>query len=123
MLLGFQIWPCHPSVYGNHFDTMLAVVRACEQAGLDSAWMADHLMFQDAERPEQETPVLECFTVLGAIAASTARIRLGQLVVGVPYRNPALLAKLCATLDVISHGRSIVGLGAAWHEPEFTAYG
>ena len=123
MLLGFQIWPCHPGRYGNHFDTMLAVVRACEQAGLDSAWMADHLMFQDAERPEQETPVLECFTALGALAATTAHIRLGQLVVGVPYRNPALLAKLCATLDVISHGRSIVGLGAAWHEPEFTAYG
>ena len=66
---------------------------------------------------------MECFTILGAIAARTNRIRIGELVTGVPYRNPALLAKICATLDVISHGRTIVGLGAAWHEPEFTAYG
>ena len=68
-------------------------------------------------------PILECFVTLGAIAAATSRIRIGELVVGVPYRNPALLAKMCATLDVVSHGRSIIGLGAAWHEPEFTAYG
>lgn len=123
MLMGLQLRPHHPGEHGNHFDTTLAVVRACEQAGLDSAWMADHFMFADRERPEKEVPVLECFVALGALAAATNRIRLGQLVAGVPYRNPALLAKMCATLDVISHGRSIVGLGAAWHEQEFTAYG
>ncbi len=123
MLMGLQLRPHHPSEHGNHFDTTLAVVRACEQAGLDSVWMADHFMFADAEHPEKEVPVLECFVTLGALAAATSRIRLGQLVAGVPYRNPALLAKMCATLDVISHGRSIVGLGAAWHEGEFTAYG
>jgi alkanesulfonate monooxygenase SsuD/methylene tetrahydromethanopterin reductase-like flavin-dependent oxidoreductase (luciferase family) len=61
--------------------------------------------------------------VLGGIAARTSRIRIGELVVGVPYRNPALLAKMMTTLDVMSNGRSIVGLGAAWHEPEFRAYG
>jgi F420-dependent oxidoreductase-like protein len=116
MKMGLQIWPCYPSKYGNHFDTLLALVQACEQAGLDSVWMPDHFMF------EQE-PVMESFVVLGAIAAATRRIRMGQLVTGMPYRNPALLAKMCATLDVISHGRSIAGLGAAWHEPEFTAYG
>lgn len=123
MQMGLQLWPCHPSEYGNHFDTLLAVVHACEQAGLDSVWMPDHFMFPDEEHPEKEVPLMECFVVLGAIAAATSRIRIGELVVGVPYRNPALLAKMCATLDVISHGRSIVGLGAAWHEPEFTAYG
>jgi F420-dependent oxidoreductase-like protein len=123
MQLGLQIWPCYPSEYGNHFDTLLAVVQACEHAGLDSVWMPDHFMFQDEEHPEKEVPVMECFVMLGAIAAMTSRIRIGELVVGVPYRNPALLAKICATLDVISHGRSMVGLGAAWHEPEFTAYG
>ena len=123
MRLGLQLWPCYPSEHGNHFDTLLAVVRACEQAGLDSVWMADHFMFPDAEHPEKDVPILECFVTLGAIAAATSRIRIGELVVGVPYRNPALLAKLCATLDVVSHGRSIVGLGAAWHEPEFAAYG
>jgi F420-dependent oxidoreductase-like protein len=102
---------------------MLTVVQACEQAGLDSVWMPDHFMFPDAENPAKEKPVMEAFVVLGAFAAATSRIRIGELVVGVPYRNPALLAKMCATLDVVSHGRSIIGLGAAWHEPEFTAYG
>lgn len=123
MLLGLQLRPYYPSRYGNHFDTLRAVVQASEQAGLDSVWMPDHFMFPDQENLAKEVPVMECFVALGAIAAATTRIRLGELVVGVPYRNPALLAKLCATLDVISHGRSIVGLGAAWHEPEFTAYG
>jgi F420-dependent oxidoreductase-like protein len=123
MRLGLQIQVCYPSEYGNHFDTLLAIVQACEQAGLDSVWMPDHFMFPDEEHPDKEVPVLECFVVLGAIAAKTSRIRIGELVTGVPYRNPALLAKICATLDVISHGRSIVGLGAAWHEPEFTSYG
>ncbi|MFL5732511.1 MAG: TIGR03560 family F420-dependent LLM class oxidoreductase [Chloroflexia bacterium] len=84
---------------------------------------SDHFMFADEEHPEQEMPIMECFVTLGAIAAATSRIRIGQLVAGAPYRNPALLAKMCATLDVISHGRSIVGLGAGWHEQEFRAYG
>jgi F420-dependent oxidoreductase-like protein len=123
MRLGLQLGLFSPSEHGNQFDTLLAVVHACEQAGLDSVWMADHFMFPDEEHPEKEVPIPECFVTLGAIAAATSRIRIGQLVVGVPYRNPALLAKMCATLDVVSHGRSIVGLGAAWHEPEFTAYG
>ena len=123
MRMGLQIGLCYPGKYGNHFDTVLAIVQACEQAGLDSVWMPDHFMFPDEAHPEKEVPVMECFVVLGAIAARTSRLRIGELVTGVPYRNPALLAKICATLDVISHGRSIVGLGAAWHEPEFTAYG
>ncbi len=123
MLLGLQLSNYSPSEFGNHFDTLLAVARACEQAGLDSVWMADHFMFPDAEHPEREVPIMECYLTLAAVAASTGRIRVGELVTGVPYRNPALLAKMCATLDVISHGRSIIGLGAAWHEPEFKAYG
>lgn len=73
--------------------------------------------------PRHTLPVLECFTTLGAIAAATERIRLGALVAGVPYRNPALLAKINITLDVISHGRCIVGLGASWHEEEFRSHG
>jgi F420-dependent oxidoreductase-like protein len=80
-------------------------------------------MFPDKDDPSKEKPVFDCFVALGAIAANTSRIRIGELVVGVPYRNPALLAKMVSTLDVIAHGRTIVGLGAAWHEPEFIAYG
>ena len=123
MLFGLQLRPHYPSKHGNHFDTLLAVVQACEQAGLDSVWMADHFMFPDTEHPEKESPVMECFVTLGAIAAATKRIRIGELVAGVPYRNPSLVAKMCATLDVISHGRSIIGLGAGWHEEEFISYG
>ena len=123
MLLGLQITHFSPSEHGNHFDTVMAIARACEQAGLDSVWLPDHFMFPDTEHPEKEAPVMESFVTLAAIAASTSRIRLGELVTGVPYRNPALLAKMCATLDVVSHGRTIIGMGAAWHEPEFTAYG
>lgn len=123
MRLGMQLDSTHPSEHGNHFDTLLAVAQACEQAGLDSVLMADHFVFNDEANPEKEVPVLECFVALAAIAAATSRIRIGQLVVGVPYRNPALLAKMCATLDVVSHGRTLVGLGAAWHEQEFRAYG
>ncbi len=123
MLLGQQLGTYTPSTHGNHWDTTLAAARAAEQAGLDSVWLADHFMFPDHEHPDREKPVFDCFVALGAIAASTSRIRIGELVVGVPYRNPALLAKMLTTLDVIAHGRTIVGLGAAWHEPEFRAYG
>lgn len=123
MRFGLQVGACGPSEHGTALDTVLAVARAAEEAGLDSVWIADHFMFPDREHPEHEVPIPECFVTLAAIAALTSRIRLGALVAGVPYRNPALLAKMSATLDVLSHGRTIVGLGAAWHEPEFTAYG
>lgn len=123
MKLGLQIHPTHPSKYGNHFDTLLAMAQTCERTGLDSVLMADHFMFADEEHPEKESPILEAFVTLGALATATQRINLGQLVTGVPYRNPALVAKMCGTLDVISHGRTVIGLGAAWHEQEFNAYG
>ena len=123
MLMGHTLDAYRPSKHGNHWDTMLAAARACEQAGLDSVWINDHFMFPDKEHPDREVPVFECFVMLGAVAACTSRIRIGELVVGVPYRNPALLAKMLTTLDVIAHGRTIVGLGAAWHDEEFHAYG
>ena len=123
MLLGQQLGTYTPSQHGNHWDTTLAAARACEQAGLDSVWLADHFMFPDKTDPAKEKPVFDCFVALGAIAASTSRIRIGELVVGVPYRNPALLAKMLTTLDVVAHGRTIAGLGAAWHDEEFYAYG
>ena len=123
MKLGMQLRTYSPGPHGNAFDTMLAITRACEQAGLDSIWMPDHFMFQDPVDPQKQQPVLDAFVVLSALAAATSKIRLGELVTGMPYRNPALLAKMCTTLDIVSHGRTIVGLGAAWHEPEFVAYG
>ena len=123
ILMGQQIVDSARSTTGNPWDTPLAEARVCEPAGLDSVWLADHFMFPDKEDPEREVPVFDCFVALGAIAASTSRIRIGELVVGVPYRTPALLAKMLTTLDVVSHGRTLVGLGAAWHDVEFVAYG
>jgi F420-dependent oxidoreductase-like protein len=123
MLMGQQIGAYPPGSRGNHWDTMLAAARAAEAAGLDSVWLPDHFMFPDKADPTREVPVFDCFVALAGIAAQTSRIRIGELVVGVPYRNPALLAKVLTTLDVMSHGRTIIGLGAAWHEPEFRAYG
>jgi len=87
------------------------------------AHWAYHLSKRYDQNPRHTLHVLECFTTLGAIAAATERIRLGALVAGVPYRNPALLAKINITLDVISHGRAIIGLGASWHEEEFRSHG
>lgn len=123
MQFGLQIdtYPVAPDT--NHFDVMLAVAREAEVIGFDSVWYEDHFMWRDDEHLEQPSPRLECLLTLAALASVTERVRLGQLVLGVPYRNPALLAKMATTLDIISHGRSIIGLGAAWHRQEFEAYG
>src|SRR5919202_1897828 len=72
MLMGQQLGTYAPSTHGNHWDTTLAAARACEQAGLDSVWLADHFMFPDQAHPEREVPVFDCFTVLGASAACHA---------------------------------------------------
>ncbi len=73
MLLGLQFHPFGATFHGNAFDTLLAVVQACELAELDSVWMADRFMFTDDDNPEREVPVLECFVALGAIAAHQNR--------------------------------------------------
>ncbi len=107
----------------NSFDAAAAVARAAEEAGFESVWMPDHFMFVEKDYPHREIEVPECFSMLAAVAACTERVKLGPYVAGVPYRSPALVAKMFSTLDVISHGRVIVGLGAAWHGQEFEAYG
>jgi F420-dependent oxidoreductase-like protein len=121
MKFGLQLVPnpIEPGV--NEFDRMRSAAQLAEEMGYDSVWYEDHFMFPD-DRPHKPVQ-LECLTALAALAASTQRVRLGMLVLGSPYRNPALLAKMLTTLDVISHGRVIVGLGAGWHELEFEAYG
>src|SRR5258708_32184687 len=80
MLLGLQLGSYMPSTHGNHWDTTLAAARACEQAGLDSVWLADHFMFPDKDDPSKEKPVFDTFVALGAIAACTSRIRIGEWV-------------------------------------------
>src|SRR5439155_5950685 len=124
MRFGLQINPYLAGSTGNAWDGVERAARYADDSALDSLWLYDHVLYEGgySGHPDPE-PVLECFTTLGAIAAITRRIRLGQLVVGTPYRNPALLGKMATTLDTISHGRSILGIGAAWHQREYEAYG
>jgi alkanesulfonate monooxygenase SsuD/methylene tetrahydromethanopterin reductase-like flavin-dependent oxidoreductase (luciferase family) len=91
-----------------------------EAAGLDSVWVYDHLFY----RAEGETMgIHEAWTILSALAEATQRVSLGTLVMCTGFRNAALLAKMAATLDEVSGGRLILGLGAGWHDPEFVAFG
>lgn len=92
---------------------------AAEESGLDSIWAADHLIFREDGR---SSGIHECWTVLTAVAAITQRVEIGPLVLALPFRNPALLAKMAAAFDEVSGGRLILGLGCGWHEPEFDAF-
>ncbi|HEY2917067.1 MAG TPA: LLM class flavin-dependent oxidoreductase [Candidatus Limnocylindrales bacterium] len=99
----------------------LAMARLAEDAGFDSLWLGDHLLYRWAGR-EARGP-WEAWTMLAAIAASTSRIRLGPLVASTAFHAPAMLAKLAATVDEVSGGRLVLGLGAGWNETEFAAFG
>ena len=92
-----------------------------EVAGFDAIWLADHLLYR---RPNQPTAgIWECWTILSALAEATSRIELGTLTLCSSIRNPAVLAKMAATLDEVSGGRFIFGIGAGWNEPEYRAFG
>jgi F420-dependent oxidoreductase-like protein len=104
------------------FGRVVEQARAAEAAGFDLVTVMDHFYQIRGIGPETE-PMLEAYTTLGALGASTSRVKLGTLVTGVTYRNPAMLAKMVTTLDVISKGRAIFGLGAAWNEDEHKGYG
>ena len=103
----------------NGFSDLRALALAAEDGGLDSVWGADHLIFRD---DGETTGIHECWTVLTAIAAVTSRVEIGPLVLALPFRNPALTAKMAAELDEVSDGRLILGVGCGWHEPEFDAF-
>jgi alkanesulfonate monooxygenase SsuD/methylene tetrahydromethanopterin reductase-like flavin-dependent oxidoreductase (luciferase family) len=92
-----------------------------EAGGLDSIWIPDHLLFRFPDRPA--FGVWECWSILAGLAEATERVELGPLVMCLPFRNPALLAKMAITTDEVSNGRLILGLGAGWHQPEFDAFG
>lgn len=104
------------------FDRVVDNAKAAEQAGFDLFTVMDHFYQIRGVGPET-APMLEAYTTLSAVAARTTRIKLATLVTGVTYRNPALLAKQVTTLDVISKGRAILGIGAAWNDDEHKGYG
>jgi F420-dependent oxidoreductase-like protein len=104
------------------FETIAGIAITADNSGFDSLWVMDHLYQIEVVGP-REDPMLEAYTLLGALAARTRDIALGTMVTGVTYRNPALLAKIVTTLDVISSGRAILGIGAAWNDDEHAGYG
>ncbi len=93
-----------------------------ERVGLDSIWCYDHLLYRFGE-DAQTRGTWEIWTIMTGLAEATERVELGALVMCVPFRNPGVLAKMADTLDEVSGGRFILGLGAGWHQPEFDAFG
>lgn len=104
------------------FPTVLAQAREAEAAGFDSVFVMDHF-YQLPMLGAPEEPMLEAYTALGALATATERVLLGTLVTGNTYRNPTLLAKIITTLDVISQGRAVLGIGTGWFELEHDQLG
>lgn len=113
-------------ICGN-LNTMVQVAKAAEQAGIESVWTGEHVVLPDPRVPpsprEPQTPFLDPLIALSHIAAHTTRLRLGTGVIVLPQRNPVVLAKELASLDVVSNGRLIFGLGVGYLEPEFRALG
>ena len=112
----FSFWP-NPS---QPFTDVITLARHVEQTGWDGIWYADHFM---PNAPDTSTPWPEAWVTLTAIGALVPRIRIGTLVAGNTYRHPAVLAKMAATLDHVTGGRVVLGLGAGWQENEHQQYG
>lgn len=104
---------------GYSYEDLKKVWIAAEELGYDSAWLYDHFYALG----QKDAPCLESWTTLAALGASTRKLKIGTMVTSVSYRPPSLLAKMAATVDVITGGRLIFGIGAGWYEEEYNAYG
>lgn len=121
--LGYQIPNfSYPGPVAELFPTVIRQARDAESAGFDTVLVMDHF-YQLPGLGEPDEPMLESYTALAALATATETIQLSALVTGNTYRNPALLAKTVTTLDVISDGRAVLGIGAGWYELEHLQYG
>jgi alkanesulfonate monooxygenase SsuD/methylene tetrahydromethanopterin reductase-like flavin-dependent oxidoreductase (luciferase family) len=121
------IVPIHGPFKGPHYtapsySTVKSIYQTAEGVGLDSAWITDHLLFRF---PPENINIHshEAFTFWGGVAEATSRIELGSLVLCMPFRNPAMMAKLAVSLNEVSNDRITFGVGCGWHEPEFKAFG
>lgn len=115
----FSIWPSP----ARPWDEVLELTRHCEQTGWDGVYIADHFMPNTADGSVADGPIHECWTTLAGLAAAVPRMRLGSLVSGNTYRHPAVLANMAATIDHISGGRLLLGIGAGWQVNEHEAFG
>ena len=104
----------------EQYEAITRVAKEAERLGFDSIWLCDHFHTYPVQALET---VFECWTTTAALARDTSTIRIGQMVTCNSYRNPALLAKIASTVDVLSHGRLNFGIGAGWYEEEYVAYG
>ena len=98
-----------------------AIARAAEESKFDSIWVGDHLLYRGGGRPERGP--WDAWTQLAALAVLTTRVRLGPLVAATAFHTPGVIARMAASIDEISGGRLVLGLGAGWNEPEFRAFG
>jgi F420-dependent oxidoreductase-like protein len=105
------------------FQRVADIATTAERTGFDSVWVMDHFYSLGRAGRPPTNPMLEGYTLLAGLGARTERVNLGTLVTGVTYRNPALLAKMVTTLDIVSSGRAVLGIGAAWYEAEHAGYG
>lgn len=101
---------------------LMHMAQTAEAVGFDSIWVADHLLYRD-ERHQSDVAPWEAWSMLAALAAVTERIEIGPLVACTAFHNPAIIAKKAETIDEISGGRLILGLGSGWNQPEFDAFG
>ena len=101
---------------------LMDMAQTAEAVGIDSIWVADHLLYRDDSHQTDVAP-WEAWSMLAALAAVTERIEIGPLVACTAFHNPAMIAKKAETIDEISGGRLILGLGSGWNQPEFDAYG
>jgi F420-dependent oxidoreductase-like protein len=124
MKVGLQVvrfdWPGSPE---NTGPKLAEIARAADEAGFDSFWVMDHFFQIPGRLGVAEDPMLEAYSALSYAAAVTQRIKLGVMVAGVIYRHPGFVIKAATTLDVLSGGRAIFGIGAAWYEHEAKALG
>ncbi len=111
------------TVYRNTWDSVREVAELLDQGPWDSIWYADHYLPPPGIKEEEHLAAQEAFTVAAATASITTNLKIGHLVLGNTYRNPGLVAKMAGTLDHISHGRFVLGIGAAWFKREHEAYG
>lgn len=111
------------NVYQTRWDDIETVVGVLEEGRWNSVWFADHFLPPNRPPETEVEAAYEGFTAIAAVAGMTEKLRLGHLVLGNTYRNPALVAKMAATLDQISRGRFTLGIGAAWFKREHEAYG